>query len=170
MNKISTDTAFLQMVEDHKKLIFKVANSYCKEEALRQDLIQEIVMELWRAFPKYDPTYKYSTWIYRISLNTAISFYRKEKKRPKARQELNEQIFNIPIQKEENRALQEKINLLYQFIDQLNEIDRALMLLYLDEKNHQEIAHILGISKTNVATKIGRIKVKLKNNFLNVNK
>lgn len=159
---------FLDMLENHKKLIYKVAHSYGQNPADRQDLIQEIILQLWKAFPKYDPQYKLSTWAYRIALNVSISFYRKEKKRRQTTSLDTEAFLNIIDPKEENTELEHHIQLLYQFINALSPLNKALMILYLDEKSHQEIASILGISKSNVGTKINRIKIQLKNNFKNI--
>lgn len=156
---------FLDLLENHKKLIYKVAHSYGKNAADRQDLIQEIILQLWRAFPKYDSQYKPSTWAYRIALNVSISFYRKEKRRPQTTSLDQETFLKIVDTKEETAELEHHIDLLYQFINALNPLNKALMILYLDEKSHEEIATILGISKTNVGTKISRIKVQLKNYF-----
>jgi RNA polymerase sigma-70 factor (ECF subfamily) len=155
---------FLAVVETYKGLIYKIANSYCNHAEDRKDLVQEIIVQLWKSFDRYDNQYKQSTWIYRISLNVAISFYRKENRRKEISNPLSESILSfadtIPVpEKETNLAL------LQQFISELKELDKALMLLYLDEKSHKEISEIIGITETNVATKISRIKVLLKQKF-----
>lgn len=155
---------FLRVLEANKGILYKVANSYCKDPDDRKDLVQEIVFQLWKSFDKYNEQFHYSTWIYRIALNVAISFYRKEKSRQSIHNPLNESILyfsetNFSDDKDEN------LNMLQQFISELKELDKALMLLYLDEKSHKEIAHIFGISESNVATKIGRIKNILKQRF-----
>jgi RNA polymerase sigma factor (sigma-70 family) len=156
---------FLSVIESHKGILYKIAISYCKEIEDRDDLIQEIIMQLWKSFEKYDHQYKYSTWIYRIALNVAISNYRKENHRKTIVNPIDDRILNYPdtiltTEKEQN------INMLQQFILELPELDRALMLLYLDEKSHKEIAEIIGITETNVATKIGRIKTLLKQKYV----
>ncbi len=158
------EEAFLSVLDDHKGILYKVANSYCRHEEDRKDLIQEIIFQLWKSFDKYDSRFRYSTWIYRISLNVAISFYRREKVAGPASLEITEAMLSI----QDNTANEEKENnltILQQFISGLKELDRALMLLYLEEKNYREIAEIIGITETNVATKIGRIKSKLKQQF-----
>ena len=136
----------------------------------RKDLEQEIIIQLWNSFDNYNSEYKYSTWMYRIALNVAISFYRKEKKWSMKNDFYNEEsIFKIeedPI--EEQSELNYHLKLLQEFIHNLNELNKALMLLYLEEKSYEEISEILGISKTNVATKISRIKLKLKKQFQNI--
>ena len=161
---------FIQTIDEHKKIIYKIVNSYCPKREDRKDLEQEIIIQLWKSFDKYDDTYKYSTWMYRIALNVAISFYRKERKWSLKSDFHNEaSIFNLAEENsEDNAELNDQISLLQRFISNLNELNKALMLLYLDEKSHEEIAEILGITKTNVATKISRIKLKLKQEFENV--
>jgi RNA polymerase sigma factor (sigma-70 family) len=157
---------FLSTIEDHKKIIYKIVNSYCRNKEDRKDLEQEIIIQLWNSFEKYDDRYKYSTWMYRIALNVAISFYRKEKKRPVNYGYGNDNlVFSIETDHESETDLDNNIKILQGFINSLNELNKALMLLYLDEKSHEEIAEIMGISKSNVGTKISRIKLKLIEEF-----
>ncbi|HQY19294.1 MAG TPA: sigma-70 family RNA polymerase sigma factor [Ignavibacteria bacterium] len=157
---------FVSVIESHKGILYKIANAYCKDSEDRKDLIQEIYIQLWESFDSYNDDYKYSTWIYRISLNVAISFYRKENSRSKISSPFNTEIFNIAdtinIEKEEENI---NLGILQKFISELKELDKALILLYLEEKSYKEIADIIGFSETNVATKIGRIKLKLKEKF-----
>lgn len=158
---------FIALMDEHKKIIYKIVNAYCSNKADRKDLEQEIIIQLWRTFASYNPDYKYSTWMYRIALNVAISFYRKEKKWSLKSDYFNEdRIFSTEASNLERESeLDKNLKLLQQFINELKELDKALMLLYLDGKKHGEMAEIVGISKTNVATKIGRIKNKLKKEF-----
>lgn len=159
---------FTQVIESHKGLIYKIAHSYVRNPDDRKDLIQEIVIQLWRSFDNYDSAYRYSTWIYKIAFNVSISFYRQERRRREVASPMTEHFFNF-----ENEGTggdkEAHVNLLYQFISELEELNKALMLLYLDERSHREMAEILGISETNVATKIGRIKEKLRKRFSIVN-
>jgi len=158
---------FLEVLDDHKRIIFKVENAYCKNVFLREDLIQEIVIQLWKSFAKYNDQYKYSTWIYRIALNVSISYYRKEKKNKK----LQEFIVADDLEYSSNdmkECVDEDIEMLHRFIGKLNALNKALIILYLDDKNYKEIAGICGITETNVATKISRIKQKLKTEFSNI--
>ncbi len=158
------NTIFLAVIENHKGILYKIANAYCKESDDRNDLVQEIIIQLWKSFERYDATYKYSTWIYRIALNVAISFNQKENRRKNRTAPLNDTIFNVAETITSNET-EKNISLLQQFILELKELDKALMLLFLDEKSHKEIAEIMGIAETNVATKIGRIKLSLKEKF-----
>ena len=160
---------FLEMLEKHKGIIYKIVNSYCKDEEDRKDLAQEIIVQLWKSFDKYDSKFKYSTWIYRIALNVSISFYRKEKRRSEISHPLQEYMFSF--QENDDTVEKNYLNkLLKDFIAELKELDRALIILYLDEKSHKEIAEILGLTETNVATKISRIKKLLKQKFSQINK
>lgn len=164
MNAENDTDLFLSVIAAHKGMLYKIANAYCKNADDRQDLIQEIIAQLWQFFGKYDSRYKYSTWIYRIALNLAISFYRKESRRKEISNLILDSILYLPDISYDNET-DFKINLLKQFIDELKELDKALLLLYLDEKSHKEIAEIMEISQTNVATRIGRIKDRLKQKF-----
>lgn len=162
---------FEATIEENKGLIFKVANLYCKSAEDRQDLIQEIVLQIWHSFDKYNQSAKMSTWLYRIALNVAISSYRKRVRRKKhlvTAPLLDYKKLEMP--DETDNEKEQQLQLLEQFITELKKLDRALMILYLEEKSHAEIADILGISTSNVATKIGRIKKKLKKQFSKYNK
>ena len=161
---------FIKTIDEYKKIIYKIVNSYCQNKEDRKDLEQEIIIQLWNSFDNYNSDYKYSTWMYRIALNVAISFYRKEKKwSMKNDFYYEESIFKIEEDTiEEQTELNYHLKLLQEFIHNLNELNKALMLLYLEEKSYEEISEILGITKTNVATKISRIKLKLKKEFQNI--
>ena len=164
MNSSAKSDLFLSVVESNKGILYKIANSYCKDAEDRKDLVQEIIVQLWKSYENYNDQYKYSTWIYRISLNVAISFYRHEGRRKRFSNPLSDGIINF-VHNYETSELEDDISFLQQLISELKEIDKALMLLYLDQKSHKEIAEIIGISESNVATKIGRIKTVLKQKF-----
>jgi len=155
---------FISTIEAHKGILYKIVNTYCKDEEDRKDLSQEIVIKLWKSFESFDPRFRYSTWMYKIALNVAISHYRKEKRRKNISSPYPESIFNLSDTPVESQT-EIHGSFLSRFISQLKELDKALMLLYLEEKSHKEIAEILGITETNVATRIGRIKVVLKQKF-----
>lgn len=149
-------------LDEHRKILYKVARSYCRNPADRQDLAQEMVVQLWRSFDRYDDRYRFSTWMYRIALNVAISFYRSETRRARHTVPAEGAILEIAAEAPESAALEEDLRLLQQFIEQLGELDRALIILYLDGNRHDTIAEVLGISETNVGTRIGRIKQRLR--------
>jgi RNA polymerase sigma-70 factor (ECF subfamily) len=155
---------FLSVLEKHKGILYKVATSYCKDSEDRKDLVQEMVYQLWRSFDNYNEQYKYSTWIYRVAINVAISFYRKENSRKVVILPFSKSLLNFsdtPDVEKEIPGLKQ----LEQYIFELKELDKALILLYLDEKSYREMADIMGITETNVATKISRIKNSLKQKF-----
>jgi RNA polymerase sigma factor (sigma-70 family) len=153
---------FQDRVEQHKKILYKVCNAYCRDRDSREDLAQEIMFQLWRSFGKFDGRCQFSTWMYRIALNVAISFYRSESTRTRHVFSDEQRLLEAVIEPERQP---EEVRLLYVFIAELDPLSRALILLYLDGNNYQEIAEVLGISETNVATKISRLKSKMKQEF-----
>jgi len=164
MDTIEKTEIFLSIIQANKGIIYKVANMYCNNVEDRQDLFQEIVIQLWKSLDNFDDRFKHSTWIYRISLNVAISFYRKENNRKKIANSLADGIIHLP-EDDLYENTETDLNILQQMISQLKDLDKALILLYLEEKSHKEIAQIIGISESNVATKINRIKNNFKEKF-----
>lgn len=164
MNKQEQKQLFERISIQNKGILFKIARIYCPREDDRQDLIQEMLIRLWLSLPKYNPQFKLTTWIYRICLNTAISYYRKNTRRINKTQALDQQIMEIK-ETIPDGTMGEQIERLVLLINQLKEIDKAIIFLYLEEKSHREIAEILGLSETNVGTKIMRIKKLLKDHF-----
>jgi len=159
---------FLRQIEAHKLIIYKICNSYCKNVSDRDDLGQEIIYQLWRSFQIYNGSVKFSTWMYRVALNVAITFYRKTKTAIAIIQ-LGETDTEIEDSIDDSSELEKNKNLLQLFINELKELEKALMILYLEEKSYSEISEILGITETNVATRIHRIKDKLKQRFSTIN-
>ena len=155
---------FLVVIESNKGILYKVSNTYCRNIEDRKDLVQEIIIQLWKSFDKYDEIFKYSTWMYRISLNVAISYYRKENRRKRISNPLTPDVFDF-VDIEISNENETNLGKLKQIISELNDLDKALMLLYLEEKSYKEISEIIGITETNVATKISRTKNKLKEAF-----
>lgn len=157
---------FTQLIEANKRIIFKVCNSYCHNASDREDLAQEIIFQLWRSWNSFNHSVQLSTWMYRIALNVAISFYRRERKTTD-KVLMDEHIIEMA---DENldAGLETNLGLLQQFINELRPLDKALLLLYLEEKQQKEIAEIMGITLSNVATKIGRIKELLRQKFSNL--
>lgn len=159
---------FLQLIQENRGIIFRICNSYCPNKNEREDLAQEIIYQLWKSAASFNYNNKFSTWMYRIALNVAISFYRKTQ-RNSSFTSLDENEIVLNKSDEENKEQEENFLLLQQFINELKELDKALMLLYLESKPASEIAEILGITETNVTTKISRIKEKLKRKFSTIN-
>lgn len=157
---------FISVIKDNQNLIYKICYSYCSNVQNRKDLQQEILIQLWNSFSKFDGRVKISTWIYRIALNTAITYYRNDSKHTSRNISIDASIITLS-SFEADSGENENVAMLYQFIESLNELDKALILLYLDDNKYKDIADILGISETNVATKISRIKKSLKEKFSN---
>ena len=156
---------FTGLIEKHKGIIYKIANAYSRSVEDQEDLVQEIILQLWSSYGNYDPKYRFSTWIYRIAFNISITHYRKEVVRKKHRVPMSERfIDSIP---SEDDSKTEDIPQLRKFIQELDEMNRALMILYLDGNSHQEISSVMNISVSNVGTKISRIKEKLREKFKN---
>jgi RNA polymerase sigma-70 factor (ECF subfamily) len=158
------EVEFSRLMNQHKGIIYKVVNSYCQHKDDRQDLAQEILTAMWLAIDKYNNDFKFSTWMYRIALNVAISYYRKDSKRQDKPGVDDESLINIiDITSEADKS--EEIQQLYGFISQLDKLNKAIIILYLESESYESISHSLGLSKTNVATRIGRIKVILADQF-----
>jgi len=153
----------LQEIRDNQGIIFKVCNSYCSNPHEREDLAQEIMYQLLRSGDRYNGSFKFTTWMYRVALNVAISFYRKNRNSQQQDHlsESHEQLSD----ESSDPELEKNIQLLQQFISALKELDKALMILYLESKPYSEIAEIMGISESNVGTRISRIREKLKQQF-----
>lgn len=141
-------------------MLYKVCRMYCRAETDRQDLLQEIVLQLWRSFPSFRGEARISTWIYRIALNTAISGLRKQKR---VITSVDPEWLPAEWQDFEDGVEKEaQLKLLYAAIDQLSEVERALTMLYLEDKSYQEMEEILGISQNNLRVKMNRIRDKLR--------
>ena len=165
MIKANLDLQFSEIINNNQGILYKIANTYCENSEDRKDLIQEISIQIWKSLDRYNNESKLSTWIYRIALNVSISHYRKKKNQEQKStmdNSIHQSWINVDAR---NEYPSEDVERLHGFINQLNELDKALILLYLDEKSHGEMSEILGISETNVATKISRIKKKLKQRF-----
>lgn len=162
MNPVSEKEWFIGILKEHKRILYKVVYAYCRSSEDRKDLEQEIIIQLWKSLKHYNKDFKLSTWIYRIALNVAISHYRKDFKRQKTNTPYNGTIFQIADEEDFTEEHSRRTQLLYRFIDQLDEFNKAIIILYLEDKSYKEIAEIIGLTETNVGTKINRIKNKLK--------
>lgn len=151
---------YLDIIERHKGIVFKVARSYCSNEFDREDLVQEILAQIWRSLDTYNDSFKITTWMYRVALNVAISFYRKDKTTAYKHTEMEDKLLSYDMEAE--RENEQSLNELYTFINKLSGADKAVLLMYLEGESQSEIAANLNITVSNVSTKIGRIKQKLK--------
>lgn len=158
MDTQEMEKRFTSFVEEHRQMIYKCCYMYATDAENLSDLYQETVINLWKGFPRFRGECKPSTWVYRIALTTCLSFLRKSKSKPVI----------VPITVDLERGLSEEdtrteqLRELYSMIEQLGKLERALILLWLEERSYQEIADVMGISLTNVATKLSRIREKLK--------
>lgn len=169
MQAITTDFLMTQARErfqdlfgQHAAIVRKVAGMYCRNAEDRRDLAQEIAIQAWRAFGKYDAARVFSTWLYRIALNVAISQARNAGLRERHAVPLDEQAHDIADERSPQHEADERQRALHRCIDALEPLDRALMLLYLEDRSHAEIADVLGIGASNVGTKVNRLKQRIR--------
>lgn len=150
---------FLKTIKENEGIIFKLIRIYAEQIDDQKDLYQEIVYQLWKSFHTFQGNSKISTWIYKVALNTSLAHINLKKKHSKTLS-----IQDIRFQMEEKNDIQseDKITEMYQQIKQLNEIDRAIIFLFLEGKSYEEIASITGFTLTNIGTRLNRIKLKLK--------
>ena len=158
METKNLENDFLELISEQKRTIYKVCYVYAKDQDDLNDLFQEVVLNLWKGFPRYRGDSKLSTWVYRIAMNTCITFLRRSSTRPSTVPITADVAGSLIEEEGKTGQLQE----LYRLINQLGKLERALILLWLEERSYQEMADILGISKGNVAVKLTRVKEKLK--------
>lgn len=156
MRAAADQQRFVELLETHKRILYKVANAYCRHDEDRRDLVQEMVAQLWRSFASYDERFRFSTWMYRVAMNVAISMHRTESRRPVvALQDVDVDLTAA------DQMMSDDLRELHRRIARLDPMSRALVLLYLDGHDHAAIAEILGITATNVATRMSRIRTRL---------
>ena len=155
--------AFSALLQRHRGIVFKVANTYARLAEDRDDLAQEIAARLWHAYPKYDPARGFSTWMYRVALNVAISHVREQTMRDRHDAvPLDEGMHDLADAGGVDHERDQHIRLLQGFIQRQPPLERALLLLYLEDRPQREIAEILGLTENNVSTKIGRLKQRIR--------
>lgn len=150
---------FIALLNEHQRIMHKVCNLYMDAHADREDLFQEITLQAWKAYAGFRGDAKFSTWLYRVALNTAITFFRKEKRKPdiystEAVPDLGSHETYDPIE--------EQVKAMYAAIGDLSKIDKAIVMLYLEDYNYNDIGEMMGITANNVAVKMNRIKTRLK--------
>jgi RNA polymerase sigma factor (sigma-70 family) len=160
LQKQETEKQFEKLITEHELLLYKVCRIYAYTDADRQDLFQEIIIQLWKAYPKFKGNAKFSTWLYRVAINTAITGLRKKKDfitlyEPSA---LPECLSDDNTGHEKEERLQQ----LYKAIEQLNAIEKAIVMLYMEDRSYEEMEDILGISGGTLRVKMNRIKEKLR--------
>ncbi len=151
---------FVTELERHQNIVHKVCRIYTSNKDQHNDLFQEITIQLWKAYPKFRGDSKFSTWMYRVALNTAITLYRKSKRRVKT-QDYESVVFKISSEDYDDTE-EEQLKIMYKAIKQLSDIEKALIFLYLEDKNYKEIAGTIGITEVNARVKMNRIKTKLR--------
>lgn len=151
---------FVETINQHQGILHKVCRIYCHNTTEREDLFQEMVLQLWKAFPSFRSEAKITTWMYRIALNTAISGLRKKRINTT---ELDSILYQVEDKSES--STEDDLQQLYKAINLLTDIEKSIILLYLEDKPYEEIAEITGITANYVAVKMSRIKEKLKNNI-----
>lgn len=150
---------FTQLVNESQGIIHKVCRLYCDDQTHREDLFQEIVLQLWKSYPSFKGESKFSSWMYRVALNIAIQDFRKEKKRKYLFLESYD--FKEPLTTPQNEYKDERIEQLYKAISNLDKVEKAIIILHLDEVPNDEIADIVGISQNYVRVKMTRIRKKI---------
>ncbi|WDF56273.1 RNA polymerase sigma factor [Mucilaginibacter sp. KACC 22063] len=161
------EALFLQLINKHKGMLFKVCRIYQDDEADREDLMQEMVLQLWKAFDSFQGKSKITSWMYKVALNTAIVFYKQQKRRPDT-SPMPEQIDDVEDDLYDNDK-EVQMKLFYAALKQLGKIDKALIFLYMEDQPYQEIAHNLGISEGNARVRLNRAKIKIKEIINNMN-
>jgi RNA polymerase sigma-70 factor (ECF subfamily) len=151
---------FVTELENNQNIVHKVCTLYTNDREAHNDLFQEITIQLWKAYPKFRGESKFSTWMYRVALNTAITLYRKSKKHVKT-QDYDSVIFKIKAEEYDPRE-EQQLKLMYDGIRELGDIDKALVFLYLEDKDYGEISETLGITEVNARVKMNRVKTKLR--------
>ncbi len=151
---------FVSELQQNQNIVHKVCRLYTDSPDAHNDLFQEISIQLWKAYPKFRGESKFTTWMYRVALNTAITLYRKSKRRVRTTH-LDDVIFKVRDVPQEDEK-EEHIRLMYGAIKQLNDVDKALIFLYLEDKDYREISETLGITEVNARVRMNRIKTKLR--------
>jgi RNA polymerase sigma-70 factor (ECF subfamily) len=151
---------FLQVITDNQGIIHKVCSIYCDLEEDRRDLFQEIIVQLWKSFPSFRNESKFTTWMYRVALNTAITSFKKDKRQPD-KSGISFDSLHLAEELYDSRT-EEQIKMLHQAVAQLTGVEKSIILLFLEDKKYEEIAEITGITQNYVRVKMNRIKKKLK--------
>lgn len=154
------ETLFLQTIEQNKGMLFKICKIYQDNPDDRDDLLQEIILQLWIVFDSFRGESKISSWMYRVALNTAIVFFKKQKRRPDTGQlPSNFDHLEEPASSDEK---QEQMAVFYKAVQQLNKVEKALIFLYMENRSYEEISASLGITQVNLRVRLNRLKSKLK--------
>ncbi len=149
---------FIELIKNHEGILHKICNIYFFRNPYREDYYQEMLIRLWKSFPNYNNQSAFSTWLYRVALNTAIDIIRKQNLQPK-HTELSKIEYNIP--EHDPNIESDKKEKLYQAINYLSDVEKSIIILYLEDYSYKEIAEIIGLSESNTGVKINRVKIQL---------
>jgi len=166
----TNETRFLALFREHRAILYKVAFGYCRNREDRVDLVQEMAIQLWRSFGRYDGRVKFSTWAYRVAMNVAISHFRADGRRIRDALRFDEFAYELAADDPLAEEAGDNMRVLSRLIDGLDELNRALVLLYLEGHTSEEIAAIVGISPGNVTTRMNRVKNELQRGFARLEK
>jgi RNA polymerase sigma-70 factor, ECF subfamily len=166
-NQQIMEKEFTELLFQNQGIVHKICNLYFNNRNEKEDYQQELIIQLWKAFPSFNYQSKFSTWMYKVCMNAAIDIIRKEKTQPKFINFEIQDSNKIVDSSNDSNSNQEK---LYQAISKLSNIDKAIMTLYLDEFSYKEIAEIIGITESSTGVKINRIRSILLKSFDNGNK
>ena len=154
------EAEFLKQMESNKGILFKICRIYQDNAEDRNDLLQEMTLQLWLAYDSFKGESKFSSWMYRVALNTAIAFFKKQKRRP------DDQTLPYDFDRAEELSMvneeEEKLAMFYKAVHQLNKVEKALVYLYMEDQSYEEIATHLGITQVNARVRMSRLKDKLK--------
>ncbi len=151
---------FIVCIREHERIIFKVCKMYCRTRDDEQDLFQEILLQLWKSFPSFKKDSKVSTWMYRVALNTAITQLRNEKRKPEE-QSIDKDVLQIP--NDAHDPKDENYEIMMKGIETLSNVEKAIMVLYMEDHSYREMAEVIGMTESNIGFKINQIKSKLRN-------
>ena len=157
---MTSERNFIELLEKHQNIVHKICRLYTNDSDAHKDLFQEITIQLWKTYPKFRGDSKFSPWMYRVGLNTSITLYRKSLRRVES-QRIEPVAYKLSYE-EYDDTKDEQLNRIYAAVHKLNDIEKAIVFLYLENKNYKEISETLGISEVNARVRMNRIKTKLK--------
>lgn len=163
-SNVDPEQSFVSLLSQHKRILYKVASCYCRDREDRHDLMQDMVVQLWLAFPRFDASQRFSTWMYQVAMNVAISHLRYVTSQQRdGRRTLSLEALGVDVSDADSLAATDSDNMrtLFALMQELDALNRGLLLLFLDGYDADEIARMMGISASNVSTRVHRLKARL---------